>query len=109
MSRTIRGGTALGGMQTNQASVSRRARDEAARIYMSTGALYEEASASDSVFGSPLGPIEGPAGRTFLPQFVYFAPDSSFDPVRIGVFSGLSSGGLKGTWALIDWVKALLE
>jgi hypothetical protein len=91
-----------------QSSLSLRIRDEAAKIYASTGALYEEASASDSVFGSPLGPIEGPNGRTFLPQFVYFGPDSSIDPVRIAVFGGLSGEDLKGSRSLINWIKALL-
>jgi hypothetical protein len=108
MSRPVQNETALGRPRANQASLIRRARDEADRIYASTGALYEEASASDSVFGSPLGPLEGPNGRTFLPQFVYFGPDSSIDPVRIGVFGGLSGEDLKGSWSLIDWIKALL-
>jgi hypothetical protein len=95
-------------LRANRFPLDRRPRDEAARIYTSIGTLYEEASVSDSVFGSPLGPIEGSSGRTFLPQFVYFAPASTVDPVRIGVFSGLSSEDLKGSWALIEWVKALL-
>jgi hypothetical protein len=107
MSRSVRGDTAIGPVQ-DQGSLSRRAKDEAARIYAAAGALYEEASASDSVFGSPLGPIEGPNGRTFLPQFVYFGPGSSVDPVRIGVFGGLSWEDLKGSWSLIDWIKTLL-
>jgi hypothetical protein len=108
MSRSLRDEAALGRLQSNQGLHSRRAGAEEARIYASTGALYEEASASDSVFGSPLGPIEGPNGRTFLPQFVYFGPDSSIDPVRIAVFGGLSKDDFKGSWSLIDWIKALL-
>jgi hypothetical protein len=108
MPRPVQNEAVLGSVRANQQSLRRRARDDAARIYASIGALYEEASASDSVFGSPLGPIEGPVGRTFLPQFVYFAPDSSIDPVRIGVFGGLSTEDLKGSWALVDWIKALL-
>jgi hypothetical protein len=43
-----------------------------------------------------------------LPQFVYFGPDSSIDPVRIGVFGGLSGEDLKGSWSLIEWIKTLL-
>jgi hypothetical protein len=108
MSRPVQREAVLPSVRTNQHSLDRRARDEAAKIYASIGILYEEASSSDSVFGSPLGPIEGPNGRTFLPQFVYFAPASSVDPVRIGVFSGLSREDLKGSWALVDWIKALL-
>jgi hypothetical protein len=95
-------------VHANRYPPDRLARDEAARIYASIGTLYEDASTSDSVFGSPLGPIEGTGARTFLPQFVYFAPASTVDPVRIGVFSGLSREDLKGSWALIDWIKALL-
>jgi len=108
MSRSIRNDAAIEGPHTNRSALNRLVRDEAARIYTSAGALYEEASASDSVFGSPLGPIEGPGGRNFLPQFVYFGPGSSIDPVRIAVFGGLSGEDLKGSWALIDWIKVLL-
>jgi hypothetical protein len=108
MSRPIGDEAALGRPHAGQRLLGRRARDEALRIYASTLALYEEASASDSVFGSPLGPIEGPNGKTFLPQFVYFGPDSGFDPVRIAVFGGLSGDDLKGSWSLIDWIRALL-
>jgi hypothetical protein len=108
MRRSIRDQASLGRPCADQGSLARRASIEAARIYASAGALYEEASRSDSVFGSPLGPIEGPKGRTFLPQFVYFGPNSSVDPVRIAVFSGLGGDDIKGSWSLIEWIRALL-
>jgi hypothetical protein len=108
MRRPFRNQASLGRPNTDQASLGRRASIEAAKIYISAGALYEEASRSDSVFGSPLGPIEGPTGKTFLPQFVYFGPGSSVDPVRIAVFSGLGGDDIKGSWSLIEWVKSLL-
>src|SRR5580698_6653935 len=108
MRRSIRNQASSGRPSAEQGSLSRRASVEAAKIYASAGALYEKASRSDSVFGSPLGPIEGPTGRTFLPQFVYFGPSSSVDPVRIAVFSGLGGDDIKGSWSLIEWIGALL-
>ena len=108
MSRSPRNDAAIGLEHTGRTVPGCRGRNEAARIYSSASALYEEASASDSVFGSPLGPIEGPGQRIFLPQFVYFGPGSSIDPVRIAVFGGLGREDLKGSWSLIDWIKVLL-
>ena len=108
MSRPIPDENAIGRPHTNRSALGLRIKNEAAKVYASTGALYEVASASDSVFGSPLGPIEGPNERIFLPQFVYFGPHSSVDPVRIAVFGGLSGEDYKGSWAMNDRVKSLL-
>ncbi len=70
--------------------------------------LYELAGASDSIFGSPLGPVETAAGTRYLPHFVYFGPYSSLESLRLAVLTGFNSTELAASRALLALVHDLI-
>jgi len=72
------------------------------------GSLYEDVGRSDSVFGSPLGPLASDGGPVFLPQFVYFGPGSSSDPVRLAIYSGFKGIDIPGARTLLRLVSELV-